>query len=59
MKEKIEFYEIIPASDVLTDELDGINGGKSSESSVCLKGCITGERKEGPVKGTSKEELKP
>ncbi|MBM6993638.1 MAG: hypothetical protein I3J02_10330 [Prevotella sp.] len=59
MKEKIEFNEIIPASDVLTDELEGINGGQSSEFSVCLKGCITGEKNEEPVKNTSKEEPKP
>lgn len=59
MKEKIKFEEIVPPSNVLEEELGNIYGGKSADSNVCLKGCVTGDKKEKPVESGTKEEAKP
>jgi|WetSurMetagenome_2_1015567.scaffolds.fasta_scaffold68916_4 hypothetical protein len=43
MKTKMNLTEIVPARDVLVDELENIKGG-SDCGSICLKGCITGDK---------------
>ncbi|WP_418895159.1 hypothetical protein [Limibacterium fermenti] len=42
---KIDIMEIVPANDVLMDDLDNIKGGRESAFHVCLKGCVGGETK--------------
>lgn len=44
MKEILKFKEIVPASDILKEELANINGGSSSEFNFCCKGCVTGDK---------------
>lgn len=40
---KIDIMEIVPANDVLMDDLENIKGG--SGFNICLKGCVGGETK--------------
>lgn len=46
--EKLNKEEIIPAEDILTNELEEVCGGAQEALHVCLKGCVTGDKKDGP-----------
>lgn len=44
---KIDIMEIVPANDVLMDDLENIKGGNGngSDFSLCIKGCLGGDSK--------------
>lgn len=43
MNSKLNKEEIIPANDMLSEELEQVIGGaESAEKDLCLKGCISG-----------------
>lgn len=42
MIQKINLTEIVPANDVLKEELENVRGGEAS-THLCLKGCVTGD----------------
>lgn len=42
MNTNINIMDIVPASDIILDDLDNIKGGEGFN--VCIKGCITGEK---------------
>lgn len=43
METKLSFNEIVPANDILEDEMEFIKGG-TTDFNLCLKGCVTGEK---------------
>lgn len=40
---KLDIEEIVPADDLINEEIDSIVGG-SSENHFCIKGCVTGSK---------------
>lgn len=42
METKLSFKEIVPANDILEDEMEFVKGG--TDINLCFKGCITGEK---------------
>ena len=44
MKQRLSIEEIVPANDILRGNLEDVKGGEGIN--VCLKGCITGEKKD-------------
>lgn len=44
--DKLNKEEIISAEDILKDELENISGGAEDATHICLKGCVTGDKKE-------------
>lgn len=42
METKLSFKEIVPANDILEDEMEFVKGG--TDLNLCFKGCITGEK---------------
>ena len=42
METKLSFKEIVPANDILEDEMEFVRGG--TDLNLCFKGCITGEK---------------
>lgn len=42
METKLNFKEIVPANDILEDEMEFVKGG--TDLNFCFKGCITGDK---------------
>ncbi len=42
METKLNFKEIVPANDILEDEMEFVKGG--TDFNLCFKGCVTGEK---------------
>lgn len=55
METKLNFKEIVPANDILEDEMEFVKGG--TDLNLCLKGCITGEKSDKSKGGTTTQAL--
>lgn len=42
METKLNFKEIVPANDILEDEMEFVKGG--TDFNLCFKGCVTGDK---------------
>lgn len=49
METKLNFKEIVPANDILEDEMEFVKGG--TDFNLCFKGCVTGDKSD-KTKGT-------
>lgn len=43
METKLSFNEIVPANDILEDEMEFVKGG-TTDFNLCFKGCVTGDK---------------
>lgn len=57
METKLNFKEIVPANDILEDEMEFVKGG--TDFNLCLKGCVTGGKDSTTTQPTTRPTTQP